>query len=244
MVADHLHRQRPHLTAYPMASAHSRPRQACPGCACSRADPSHTRAAPSTWAKTQSESRWSLNLVALALNISAISGRTNATPSAVAVPTSLSGPGDGGMPPEHPATRGALLQREPEHCRVGGELVGTGRATGAAASPHLMERRLDSAPVAGRQRRPRRGQPQLPPAEVFEQRRLGGGEDRDLQVGVGPRLCPRNRSSAHPSAPPGPTKIAITSTARRLALVRVSAPWAANPPASSCGWNRPSGPGW
>ena len=38
-------------------------------------------------------------------------------------------------------------------------------------------------------------------------------------------------------------KEAITPTARRLVWSRVAAPWAANPLASSWGWNRPLAPG-
>ena len=111
-----------------------------------------------------------------------------------------------------------------------GERLGIGGAARAAARPHLMERRPDPAPIPGRQRRPRRRQPQVPPREVLERHRLVGGQDRDSRSACGRVLRPRNKSSAHPPAThQGPAKPAIISTARRPVADRVAVPWAGEP---------------
>src|SRR5215218_416778 len=51
------------------------------------------------------------------------------------------------MTPVDPSVCPALLQEEPEHREVGGELLGGGGPAGSAASPDLVEGRLDPAPV-------------------------------------------------------------------------------------------------
>jgi hypothetical protein len=87
---------------------------------------------------------------------------------------------------------------------VGGELIRTRWASGngTAARPHLMEWRLDPTPIPGRQRRSRRGQPQIPPPEVPEQCPLVGGQDRELHIGVGARLVAQEQVQRPPARHP------------------------------------------
>jgi hypothetical protein len=112
----------------------------------------------------------------------------------------VQGPGDRWVPAEHPTVPNVLLQQEAEHGGVGGELLGGGGPAGSAASPDLVEGRLDSVPVPPRQRLSGGRQAQVPAVQVPQQCLLVGGEDGDLQVGVGRVRAPNSRSSAQPPA--------------------------------------------
>jgi hypothetical protein len=92
----------------------------------------------------------------------------------------MQGPPDRWVPAEHPTVPGVLLQQEAEHSGVGGELFGGGGPAGSAASPDLVEGRLDPAPVPPRQQLSGGRQAQVPAVQVPEQCLLVGGEHGDL----------------------------------------------------------------